>query len=109
MEVDDAFGFGGFNGAGEGGVLAGNFAIKGDLMGGPGAEFVPISDDHLLDYVVFRFGEGLEGVDVAFEEGDEVGAGFAREEDGFGELVVFEAAGGGVGAFLASGGGGGAC
>ena len=108
VDVDDAFGFGGFDGVGESGVLAGDFAIKGDLMSGPGAEFMPVGDDHLLDDVVFGFGDGLEGVDVALEEGDEVGAGFAGEEDGFGELVVFEVAGGGVCTFLASGGGGGA-
>ena len=69
---------------------------------------LPVGDDHFLDGVVFGFGHGLEGVDVALEEGGEGAGGFSGEEDGFGELGVFELALRGGGAFEAAGGGGGA-
>lgn len=60
---------------------------------------MPVGDDHFLNDIVFGLGHGLEGVDVALEQGREGRPGFSGKEDGFSELVVFELASCGDGAF----------
>ena len=63
---------------------------------------LPVGDDHFLDDIVFGLVHGLEGVDVALEERRECAAGFAGEENGFGELYGLELAAGGEGALEAA-------
>ena len=69
-------------------VLAGETVIEKAALDGPEAANAPVGGGHFLDHPEFDAIDGCETIEVAGDQGVELGAGFAADEDTIGEQAM---------------------